>query len=110
MSTIKSARDIQEIFGAPRRVANSLVVALIVPTPAGRGPEGRVVFVAGKRLGNAVVRNRCKRVLRATLQRTRLSWPGYDVALVAREGTATAGPADLDRALSDVIARAQMCQ
>lgn len=105
MSTIKSPRDIQTIFEDSKRVSHPLLIALIAPTPAGRGPGGRVVFVAGKRLGNAVVRNRAKRVLRAAVQRNQCSWPGYDVALIARAGTGTAVPADLDAALRSVLAR-----
>ncbi|MDZ4168405.1 MAG: ribonuclease P protein component [Coriobacteriia bacterium] len=105
MSTIKSSRDIQAIFSRSRRVAHPLVVALIARTPEGRGREGRVVFVAGKRIGNAVTRNRAKRVLRAAYRIRGGSWPGYDIALVAREGTGTAKPDELLAALEDVVSR-----
>jgi ribonuclease P protein component len=74
-------------------------MVLCTKTPEQRGPEGRVVFVAGKKLGGAVMRNRCKRVLRAATARVGGPWAGYDVAIVARRNTATAPPADLDAAL-----------
>lgn len=105
-STIKSSREIQEIFSESRRVAHPMVVALIARTPAGRGHAGRVAFVAGKRLGNAVLRNRAKRVLRAAVRRADGPWAGRDVVLVAREGTGTASGAELDRAISDIVLRA----
>jgi len=105
MSTIKSSRDIQAIFDRSRRVSHPLIVALIAPTPEGRGPEGRVVFVAGKRIGNAVKRNRAKRVLREALRRAGGPWAGYDVALIARHGTGQASPASLDAAVADVARR-----
>ncbi len=104
--TIKSAREIQSIFSEARRVANPLVIALVRSTPHGRGPGGRVAFVAGKKLGGAVVRNRAKRVLREAARRARGPWPGFDVVLIARPGTGVAGPAALDAALRDVLARA----
>ncbi len=43
--------------------------------------------VASRRVGNAVVRNRAKRVLRAAAAEVGIA-PGVDVALVARAGTA----------------------
>lgn len=106
MSTIKSSREISAIFNQSRRVAHPLVVALIAPTPEGRGQEGRVVFVAGKRIGNAVTRNRAKRVLRAALGRSGGPWPGYDVALVARETTGRAPATELDGAIAGIAERA----
>lgn len=52
------------------------------------GP-GRVTAVASRRVGNAVVRNRAKRVLRAAAAEVGVA-AGVDVALVARHGTAGA--------------------
>lgn len=105
MSTIKSSRDIQAIFSRSRRVAHPLVVALIAPTPEGRGREGRVVFVAGKRIGNAVARNRAKRVLREAFRGAGGPWAGFDIALVARETTGAAKPYELLLALQNVLSR-----
>lgn len=105
MSTIKSSREIDTIFRQARRVAHPLVTALIASTPEGRGREGRVAFVAGKRLGNAVIRNRSKRVLRAALARAGGPWPGYDVVLIAGPKTRSAAADELDAAFSRLAAR-----
>lgn len=105
MSTIKSSREIDTIFKQAERAAHPLVIALVSQTAPGRGPCGRVAFVAGKKLGNAVKRNRCKRVLRASARRLGGSWPGFDVIFIAREGTADAPSADLDAALRSVLMR-----
>lgn len=51
---------------------------------------GRVTAVASRRVGNAVARNRAKRVLRAAAAEVGVA-PGTDVALVARRGTGEAG-------------------
>jgi len=107
MSTIKSSREIDSIFRDSRRVAHPLVIALIAKTPEGRGPGGRVAFVAGKRLGNAVARNRSKRVLRAAARRAGAPWPGHDVVLIATARTGTASGGDLDKAFARLVARAE---
>jgi ribonuclease P protein component len=108
MSTIKSTREIDTIFRTANRIAHPLLIALISSTPEGRGREGRVAFVAGKKLGGAVWRNRSKRVLRETVRRAGGPWPGYDVALMARRDTATATPDALDAALAGIVRRAGM--
>lgn len=68
---------------------------------------GRVVFVAGKKIGNAVFRNRSRRVLRAAVRRTGLDWAGWDVALIARPQTATASPVQLDDALRAALKKVE---
>jgi ribonuclease P protein component len=106
MSTIKSTREIDTIFRTATRVAHPMLIALIARTPEGRGPSGRVAFIAGKKLGSAVMRNRSRRVLREAARRAGAPWPGQDVALIARPSTATATVAELDAALSSIMARA----
>jgi ribonuclease P protein component len=108
MSTIKSSSEIQTVFEAGRRAAHPLAVVLVLRTPEDRDPEGRVAYIAGKRLGGAVQRNRAKRVLRAALHRLGGPWPGYDVALIAREKTATAPSSEIDSALIALLKRARV--
>lgn len=106
MSTIGSAREIDRLFTEGAKTGNSLVTIIVAETPSGRGPEGRVVFVAGKRLGSAPKRNRAKRVLRESARRVGGPWPGYDVALQARAGTGAALSAELDAAMGLAIKKA----
>ena len=106
MGTIKSKREIATIFRTATRVAHPLLIALVMRTPEERGRSGRVAFVAGKKLGGAVLRNRCRRVLRETVRRAEGPWAEHDVALIARPGTASATTAQLDAALASVVLRA----
>ena len=84
MSTIRSSREIDGVFRIGRRAAGPLVIALVADTPPGRDPRGRVAFVAGKRLGNAVQRNRAKRLLRAAFREAGGPWDGHDLVLIAK--------------------------
>jgi ribonuclease P protein component len=103
MRTLKSSNEIDTLFRSGRRGSTDLVLVLSMRTPERRGPEGRVIFIAGKKLGGAVVRNRCKRVLRDAVRRCGGPWDGFDVAIVARSATATAPPAALDTALGSAL-------
>lgn len=108
MSTIKSSREIDTIFRAARRAVHPLLIVLVAPTPEERGLSGRVAFVAGKKLGTAVARNRCRRVMREAVRRCQGPWPGWDVVLIARAAVARASYVELDKALKATLARAKV--
>ena len=103
MGTIKSSREIDTVFRKAKRAAHPLIIVLASSTPEGRGRSGRVAFIAGKKLGNAVVRNRSKRVLRETARRCGGPWGGYDVLLIARPATRDAVSKELDAALQSQL-------
>lgn len=106
MRTITSASDVDRLFSEGRRTSHDLLSILVAPSLAGRDPEGRVMFVAGRKLGGAVTRNRCKRVLRQACRRAGGPWGGFDVALVARMGVAVAPEERIDAALASCLRRA----
>jgi len=105
MGTIKTSREIDTVFKTASRAAHPLLIVLSARTPEGRGPQGRVAFIAGKRLGGAVLRNRSRRVLREAVRRAKGPWAGWDVLVIARPGTATAAAASLDEALQQLLGR-----
>lgn len=103
--TIRSTHEIDAIFRDGSRAADSTMVVLTRHTPEGRGHSGRVAFLAGKKLGGSVVRNRNKRVLREVVRRTGGPWSGHDVVIMARPATALADPVLLDAALLRLLKR-----
>jgi len=71
------------------RVARHGFVLLARPNPAANGPQVlRFGITVTKRIGNAVVRNRMKRRLRALLREVlpQAGLPGHDHVLIGREG------------------------
>jgi ribonuclease P protein component len=105
LPTVRSSRDIDAVFRDGRRAVTPLMSVFTLATPEGRGASGRVAFIAGKKLGNAPLRNRCKRVLRAVAREAGGPWPGRDVVMVARASLATAAHADVLRALGECLAK-----
>lgn len=103
MHTITKASEIDTLFKEGRRVSHPALLVLYRQTPPGACPDGRVLFVAGKRLGPAVLRNRSKRVLRHAVLRAGGPWQGWDVVLIARESTAVAPARTLDGALARAL-------
>ena len=104
MQTIRSSREIDAMFRTAKKFEHPLLLALVAPSsePA-RG--GRVCFVAGRRLGSAVTRNRIKRVLRESVRRIGGLPCGCDAVLVTRSGLAEAKAPEVDAALLYVLAR-----
>lgn len=104
METIKSRQDFEKVFSRGRRLNHRLV--RITVAKANEGGPGRVAFVAPKRLGNAVFRNRCKRVLREAARMSGLPGEGHDVILFATHATHDASPSDVSVALRTLLGKA----
>lgn len=85
--TIKSKKDVERLFSNGRR--SSSYAFTILQCESIEEGNGRCAFIAGKKLGNAPMRNRCKRVMRQVARELGCPWQGYDVAFIARRKVAT---------------------
>jgi ribonuclease P protein component len=83
-----------------------LLVLKAVPNGLGRSRYG---FVVGKRVGNAVARNRVKRLLRE-ISRATPTAPGWDIVFIARDGAATADYWQMGAAVSRLLGRARLLE
>jgi ribonuclease P protein component len=89
-NTIKSADDISSLFKKAQRMNTGGIMALVARSDKERGHNGRVAFIAGKRLGSAPRRNRVKRLMREAARAAGAPWEGFDVAFVARDSSVEA--------------------
>lgn len=77
---------------------------LASPVPDSVAQQGRCAFVAGKKLGVAPFRNRCKRVMREAARGLGAPWSGYDVVFNARRKVAVAPHDQLVRVMRKQLA------
>ena len=69
----------------------------------------RFAFSASRRVGNAVSRNRAKRLLRAAVHSSLTEIePGWDCLLIAREETTQASYAEVEAAVTQLFIRARL--
>ena len=104
MKTIKSKADFEKVFTRGTRGGSALV--RVRALAACEGHDGRVAFVAPKRLGNAVYRNRCKRVLREAARSCGLPQEGTDIILFATQDTHDAPYDQIVSALAHALRKA----
>ena len=93
----------RKVYEDGRFVANRLLAFHFLPNPENRQ---RVGFAAGKKLGGAVLRNRCKRRLRECYRLCQDRLPeGMDCIIVARKAMIDADWQPLLAAFQDLIRR-----
>jgi ribonuclease P protein component len=93
-------RRIRELLHIARPVHGRRMVAFVAPG------SGTVAFIAGRRVGGAVERNRARRILRAAWSQVAPQADGeYDVAWVARSGIAGAKTQDLVTEMGELLRR-----
>ena len=81
METIKSSQEISDLFSRGRRLNTPYLTFIGVPQKQ-HGLHGRVAFIAGTKLGNAVWRNTAKRRMRALCRELEGPWQSYDVIFI----------------------------
>jgi ribonuclease P protein component len=101
---LRRRKDFSAVYSGGRAWSNHYLAARVLP----RDTDGsRFGFAVGKRVGNAVVRNRVKRRLRAVAAGLPVR-PGWDIVVVARPAAATAGFTELAAALRSLLNRARV--
>lgn len=82
---------------------NTPELSLIFSKAKQHDHEGRVAFIAGKKLGNAVWRNRAKRRMREVCYQVGGPFPGHDILFIARRGVEGASFEDMKRHVVEAL-------
>lgn len=112
--TIASSEEIGRVLKKGRRRNGGLLSVCYLPrfvSEAREEPEalvGRAAFIAGKKLGGAVWRNRSKRVLRAALREAGGTRAGYDLLLIANARTAASRSYEVAQELTMLLSEARI--
>jgi ribonuclease P protein component len=103
LATLKVRADFLRVAASGRKAVTAGLILQTAPRPPSLdGRTVRVGFTASRKVGNAVVRNRAKRRLRAAAQRlSDAGKPGTDYVLIARAATA-------DRAFAALVEDLEM--
>lgn len=100
---LRDGRDIAAVLRGRRSRAGHLAVVHVRDADDPAAPA-RVAVVASKRVGDAVSRNRAKRLMREAS--VRVAWkPGTDVVLVARAACASSSLAPVHAEVAALAAR-----
>jgi len=95
----------RKVYEDGRFIANRMMAVHFMPNPE---QARRIGFSAGKRLGSAVVRNRCKRRLRECYRLHQLDVPaGMDIIFVARRSMVGAKWTDIVAAFLEALRRSR---
>ncbi len=101
---ISRRSEFQKIYQEGRSHANRIAVLYVLKA---KGDTPRVAVAAGRKLGNAVVRNRAKRRLREAIHQL---WdrivPGTQLLLIARAGCLEAPFDTIIQKLKELLERA----
>lgn len=99
---IRRRRDFSHIYasGQKQHSAHFILFALFQ-----QGQAQRVGIAASKKVGNAVARNRVKRLLREYFRTLAFSLPGCQFVAVAKPGSSSLCLCDVARELGPLLAR-----
>jgi ribonuclease P protein component len=105
--TIRSAQQFRRVYAQGRRFSTQYFSAFILKNDRA---EQRLGITVTRKIGSAVVRNRCKRRLREIFRRrdrSAMNSPGFDLVINVRPDMLKADYDRLQEALIGVLARFQ---
>ena len=112
MLRLRSTKDFERVWREGQSHAHPLVILVASRRPSlepGQTPLTRCGFVAGKKVGSAVDRNRAKRLLREAVRARKSELAaGWDLVFVARAPLAEAVLSRAQAAVDQLLKRANV--
>lgn len=103
---LRRSADLKQVRQFGRSLRHPLVIFLFRKNDRA---VSRFAFVASRRVGNAVKRNRAKRMLREAVRRyLPVMEPGWDCVFIGRAPLAQAHFDDVDTAVTQLLRRAKL--
>lgn len=106
---IRSQKEFEHLFREGRRIYGKYVFMIYQPYRPSQpdAPQSRAAFIAGRRYGKAVERNRMKRRLREIFRRNRQAFAHFQVLLIAQRGPFTGSFQTLRQEVLQLAAKMQ---
>ena len=101
---LTGTKRFSQIHQEGRSLANNILVLRVLPNDL---EWSRFGFVVGKRIGNAVVRNRVKRRLREVIRQAPLTG-GWDAIFIARRGSDQVSYQQMQRSVENLLQRTRL--
>ncbi len=102
---IRKRTDFQAVYHKGVRLGSKLFTVFALSTETDH--PARVGLTVTRKIGNAVTRNRCKRLLREAVRKHWVLLPdGTDMVLHARRGLDTAQAVDVEREIARTLSKA----
>jgi ribonuclease P protein component len=103
---LRRSADLKRVRQQGESRRHPLAILIVYPNEL---DVSRFAFVASRRVGNAVERNRGRRLLREVVRLHLLEiLPGYDCVFIVRHTTPTASYADAETAVLQLLARLKL--
>jgi len=94
---------VDDMFRFGKRYSCGHITVVISSSPKHDHRQGLCIAIAGKRIGNAVIRNRARRVIRECTVLAGGPWPGFRIAIVARGSLVGVHPQRVAKQLSGIL-------
>lgn len=104
---LKQNSDFRRVYGRGRAQTNPALVTYVLKNRANRAGFCRIGITTGKKLGCAVERNRCRRIIREAYRSLApFCAGGWDIVFVARHKTTQMKSTQIERVMRDHLSAA----
>ena len=106
IETLKKNVEFKRVYAKGNSLANYYLVLFFLKNDLGRN---RVGFLASKKVGNSVVRNRARRLMKEGFRQYGSKMrEGYDIVLIARANIKNSAFKDVDRAMISILKKSKL--